>query len=266
MLDMMSTNSSKLTFPSPSTSISSSISCSSSTRANCPSERITVPSSSFVIEPSLSLSNSRNASRNSFIWFFEMKPDVGAGRERIGRLRAALFAVQRHVRTTLDEHVPVQAGAVAGRLIEAVLPVRIDRGAGTRPTAATVAAGRVGTMGMVLLLLLLLLIARVRSRLRYFYRIQTLPEKNVFHPSPCCCCSTTAPQKAPLSRAKSCLMSLTKVDAVRKLFTAEKIFPSNLKRFWGVLVCYVESVVMVVLVMVVLVTVMLGALVPSTLS
>lgn len=65
----------------------------------------------------------------------------------------------------------------------------------------------------------------------------------------------------------SCLMSLTKVDAVRKLFTAEKIFPSNLKRFWGVLVCYVESVVMVVVVvMVVLVTVMLGALVPSTLS
>lgn len=46
-------------------SISNSISRSSSTRANCPSERITLPSSSFVIDPSPSLSNNRNASRNS---------------------------------------------------------------------------------------------------------------------------------------------------------------------------------------------------------
>ena len=65
VLDMRDKNSSKSISPLPSSSISITMVCNSSSEGSIPKDLITVSNSFIVMDPSPSLSNSANASRNS---------------------------------------------------------------------------------------------------------------------------------------------------------------------------------------------------------
>ena len=65
VLDMRDKNSSKSISPFPSSSISITMVCNSSSEGSIPKDLITVSNSLIVMDPSPSLSNSANASRNS---------------------------------------------------------------------------------------------------------------------------------------------------------------------------------------------------------